>query len=283
MKKYGGWYALFGAPTPFDPTYKWVTSTFLSPMTLAVLRLTMAFYGLVTLVFAMSWDFGRLHESGSEFFAYFTELTYIGLTSYFWASGVQTLVYARGIKREGSAYVYPLQRWPRPLQFLHSLLFSTITTFPFVVTVVFWALLADAQTLGTPFGRWSNTSFHAMNSLFAIIEIVCSHGGPTPWVHMILLVVIAAGYLGVAYINYAHAHFYTYSFLDPATEGAHLAAYIVGIAVGICIVFAITRSACALREWIWRRHRGTVAPPRGASRVGSNTSEATQDWEIVQA
>lgn len=48
-----------------------------------------------------------------------------------------------------------------------------------------------------------------MNSLFAIIEIVASHGGPQPWIHMVFLVIIAALYLAVAYINHAVAGFYS--------------------------------------------------------------------------
>lgn len=36
---------------------------------------------------------------------------------------------------------YPLQRWPRALQVLHALLYSTIITFPFIVTIVFWGIL----------------------------------------------------------------------------------------------------------------------------------------------
>lgn len=59
-----------------------------------------------------------------RFFSYFTDLSYIGLISYLWASAVQTLVYA--FRRDGT---FPLQRWPRFLQFLHILLYSTITTF----------------------------------------------------------------------------------------------------------------------------------------------------------
>ena len=60
-----------------------------------------------------------------RFLSYFTRLSYIGVCAYFWASGVQTAFHALHPKRES----YPLQRWPRPLQFLHILLFATITTF----------------------------------------------------------------------------------------------------------------------------------------------------------
>lgn len=59
-----------------------------------------------------------------SFFSYFTHLSYIGLVAYYFAAGVQTLCYALKGGKE-----YPLQKWPRPLQVLHTLLYSTITTY----------------------------------------------------------------------------------------------------------------------------------------------------------
>jgi uncharacterized membrane protein len=69
-----------------------------------------------------------------RFFAAFTWLSWTGLCAYFWAAGVQTFAYgyARNQQRRGREQVgkrYPLQRWPRFLQFLHVLLLSTVTTF----------------------------------------------------------------------------------------------------------------------------------------------------------
>ena len=57
-----------------------------------------------------------------SFLSYFTLLSYIGLTAYYWAAAVQTFFYARYGR-------YPLCRWPRLLQGLHVLLQSTITVF----------------------------------------------------------------------------------------------------------------------------------------------------------
>lgn len=96
----------------------------------------------------------------ARFLSYFTDLSYIGLVAYFWASGVQTIAFAlRGQKS------YPLQSWPRILQFLHVLLFTTITVYresqylflsfsgqfstAFIVTVVFWSLLSSPSTFET--------------------------------------------------------------------------------------------------------------------------------------
>jgi len=65
-----------------------------------------------------------IESCDGRYFSYFTNLTYIGLCAYFFASGVQTAAYA---SEKGRGY--PLQRWPRVLQVLHVLLHSTIITY----------------------------------------------------------------------------------------------------------------------------------------------------------
>lgn len=65
-----------------------------------------------------------LTKVARRYFSYFTHLSYIGLCSYFFAAGVQTLFYARSGRTS-----YPLQYWPKFLQALHVLLFATIATF----------------------------------------------------------------------------------------------------------------------------------------------------------
>ena len=82
----------------------------------------------------------------------------MGLDAYFWAAGVQTIAFVLRGRRS-----YPLQTWPRFLQLLHVLLYTTVIIFrasfrsslpPFradankrlaiIVTAVFWSL----------FGAW---------------------------------------------------------------------------------------------------------------------------------
>lgn len=50
---------------------------------------------------------------------------------------------------------------------------------------------------------------HALNSVFAAFEIFCTHAGPTPWLHAPFLIILLAGYLGVAYITHATQGFYS--------------------------------------------------------------------------
>ena len=132
---------------------------------------------------------------------------------------MQTLSFALAVRR-GRESRYPLQSWPRPLQFLHLLLLSTITTFPILVTAIFWSLLSSPATLATSYSAWTNISGHAFNTLFAGIEILFTNVAPSlpkrpatgislPWVHVPFLILLLGGYLGVAYITFATQGFYS--------------------------------------------------------------------------
>lgn len=171
--------------------------------------------------------------------SYFTDLSYIGLVAYFWASGIQTIAFVIWGQK-----AYPLQKWSRILQFLHILLYTTITIFrefnawisqsksdhclaAFIVTVVYWTLLASSSTFRTKYSgmggvcsstaivhdrlllAWSNVSQHAMNSCFALFEILLTNAGPSPWSHIAPGLVLFACYLGVAYITHAAQGFYS--------------------------------------------------------------------------
>ncbi|KAH7921500.1 hypothetical protein BV22DRAFT_1038573 [Leucogyrophana mollusca] len=261
-------YERFGVGSPFDPANRLVTSPVFSSLTLGALRFLLALYTLVTTITVLASESLIYHDSKS-FLSYFTDLSYIGLVAYFWASSVQTLAFAlRGQKG------YPLQSWPRILQFLHVLLYSTIVVFPIIVTVVFWALLASPSTFNTKYSAWSNISQHAMNSLFAFFEIFLTNAGPSPWTHIVPVFILLLCYLGVAYITYATQGFYTYGFLDPSTQHGYLAAYIIGIGVGYCVIFVIVRGICVLR---WR----LVARFKDYSNESAEP-EALDEWEEVE-
>lgn len=137
----------------------------------------------------------------------------------------------------------------------------------------FFALLSDI--ISSLFTAWSNISKHALNSAMAIFEIGLTNIGPLPWIDMPVTVLILGGYLGVAYITHATQGIYStylsltcnninnnnnpfllaYSFLDPKKEGKLLAAYIVGIAVGQCIIFSLVTGLIYLREWLSRHKK----------------------------
>ncbi|KIM34877.1 hypothetical protein M413DRAFT_47246, partial [Hebeloma cylindrosporum] len=235
----------------YDRQFNLVTSHVLSPFLLAGTRLLIAVYVLVALIYML------VGASSSEtdidsFFSYFTNLTYIGICAYFFASGIQTLLYALKKSKTGEEG-YPLQQWPRILRYLHILLLSTVVTYPFLVTIVYWILLASSSTFATPYSAWSNISKHALNSVFAAFEIALSNIEPLPWIDLPVTIVILAGYLGVAYITHATQGIYTYSFLDPKKQGKKLAVYIIGIAIGQVVIFCIVVGILHLRKRLTKR------------------------------
>ncbi|KAI6129379.1 hypothetical protein EDD16DRAFT_1471474 [Pisolithus croceorrhizus] len=266
-------YASFGVSTPFDPSFALVTSPlpFLPPSVLGAVRALLAVYTLLAIIVILGFD-AAVYGSGPSYLSYFTSLSYIGLCAYFWASGVQTIAFAQTERR----ICYPLQKWPRPLQLMHVLLYTSIVVYPIIVTIVFWALLSSPQTLEGTFNAWSNISRHILNSVFALFEITCTNVSPPPWSHLGPVFIVLPLYLGVAYITRATQGFYTYSFLDPGSHPGLVAAYVFGIAIGYCIVFAVVKGVITLRCWLSRRRWGSEAD---AERLGE--PEALDEWEEV--
>ncbi|KAJ3965068.1 hypothetical protein EV361DRAFT_1021590 [Lentinula raphanica] len=234
-------YESLGASQPFDANRAFVTSPWFSSTILATIRGTIAAYTLVTLLFVLTWQTAVLHVSDG-YFPYFTELTQIGICSYYWASFTQTLVYAlRQRRSQKSTPEYPLQRWPRILQLLHIMLESTVVSYPILVTVIFWSLLATSTAFDTKFNAWSDVSLHILNTTWSLFEIIGTNSPPPRWYMLPCIIVILALYLALAYLVHATQRFYTYLFLDPSSSHGLLAGYIVGIAVGACIVFALVK------------------------------------------
>jgi len=202
-------------------------------------------------------------EASRASFSYFTSLTYWGLGFYFLAAAIHTFTYAR-------SGVPLLDRAPlsvrRLLQALHSLLYTTIVVYPFIVTIVYWGILYSGHWFDLEIDAWSNISEHMLNSVLALFEIVVPRTDPPPLIHMIWIVFILALYLALAYVTHATKGFYTYSFLDPA-KGGIVAAYCFGIAVGGIIVFGVVWGLIRLRKWLTeeklgRRGKFSSPPPQ---------------------
>lgn len=141
-------YHLMGVDAPFDPDHRFVTSWLLSPALLACLRGIIALYCSAVTITIYSYDAARgANSTLAQTFSYFTALTFWGLNFYF----IVSTLYTAGYARTGRTW---LQGLPRPLQSLHSLFYTTIVTFPFLVTLVFWIILYGS-------GPWFPTTFDA--------------------------------------------------------------------------------------------------------------------------
>ena len=91
----------------------------------------------------------RSDPSPAQSFSYFSNSSWWGITFYHIFASFHTLMYARN----GRA---PLQSWPRILQLLHGLLFSTVITYPLMVTIVFWGIQFTPEKFDTVSNTWSN-------------------------------------------------------------------------------------------------------------------------------
>lgn len=208
-----------------------------------------AIYALVTRFFIIGWTCTHSELGGCatarQSFSYFTILTYWGLAFYFLVAAIHTLTYALRARPL-------LDRFPRPLQALHSLFYTTVITYPFLVTIVYWAVLYKDPWFAREFDAWSNVSQHAINSAFALFELLIPRTSPPPWLHILWLIVILLGYLAVAYITVADQGWYVYDFLDYKETGGrgYVAAYIIGIAVGIVVIFLVAWALIWVRRWV---------------------------------
>ena len=125
----GKFYTWFRYTAPFDPECRYVTSTLVSPLVLAIMRSVMAGYMIVVTIVSIVWA-GAVSHTISLYFSYFTDITYIGLAAYMLFACIHGFDYAK----HGATRPYLLQRWPRFFQFCHQLLHATILGYPIIVS-----------------------------------------------------------------------------------------------------------------------------------------------------
>lgn len=243
-------YGLLGVHDSSESTNRYTTSWLLPPILLGLLRLLISTYCFVAIFFIFGWDDSHHNSLAARHsFSYFTNLTYWGLAFYFLFSSLHTLSYAS----TGRAW---LQTWPRPLQAAHALFYTTVVTFPILVTAVFWAVLYDGHWFPIVFTAWSNTSQHALNTGFACFEIFLPRTTPPPPLHLLILIILLALYLGLAYLTKATAGFYPYSFLDTSKGSGKVAAYAFGILAAIIVIFGVVWLVIFGRKWLTESRLG---------------------------
>jgi len=225
--------------TTDDYTSRFATSWFLSPLQLAIWRGIVSLYAFLVIFISLGHESS---ENAGRSFSYFTVLGYWGLAFYYAVSSAHSV----------SFWLYGeswLQKWPKSLQWLHSVFYATITVFPFVVTAVFWGALSWGA-FANEWLAWSNISQHALNSVFAFAEIVIPRTLPHPWLNLLPIVVLLALYLGLAYLTHSTQGFYVYPFLNPASGRGLIAGACIGILAAAVVVFVIVHYLIKLREWI---------------------------------
>ncbi|KAF7317444.1 hypothetical protein HMN09_00481100 [Mycena chlorophos] len=284
---------------PFDAPNALVTSPFFSSTVLASIRLAIACYTFAVLVFSIAWGVVVTHDAAG-FYSYFTHLTYTGICGYMFAAGLQTLMFVRRGEKG-----YPLQRWHKALRWLHLALLSTITTFPLLVSLVFWAVIADSSTFDTRFDStsvpiavpslppsfaspspvanarkaWSAISVHALNSVFALFEILGTNTPRVAWVFLPVGMLVLIAYTGVIYITYATQGFYAYSFMNPDGHPGKLALHIFGVGAAEVVMFCVAWGLVTLRVKLLARRAGAQVGVNVEAKASMGSFETGKETE----
>ena len=126
----------------------YVTSWALKPTVFAIYNLIATLFIFATIFVRWGMDSDTVGSS----FAYFTNLTWWGLGFYHLVTAYHGWKFSRG---KGM----PLERWGEGSQALHAIFYTTIITFPFLVTLVYWIILWSKTATDTTYEMWSNVSF----------------------------------------------------------------------------------------------------------------------------
>lgn len=242
----------------FDPNNTFVRSHFVSPLVLAGIRAVLSLYSFTTIITCYAWlahktatiklkdvNIGSytIQQSDAaigQSFSFFTYLTFWGLGFYFLVSSVHTFMYAFRQRTW-------LHNWPKPLQLAHSVYYSCTTSFPFLVTIVFWGTMNSGWPAGR-FEQWINISVHGLNSVFAITEIVLPATAPPPITHLSVVLLVLSVYLGLAYLTRYTQGFYVYEWMNPAHGNVSVILHVLGYAGGMITIFFIVRYAIVIRN-----------------------------------
>ncbi|CDM31735.1 hypothetical protein DTO013E5_2003 [Penicillium roqueforti] len=241
---------LFGVDRTTDVKHHFETSWILPPAVLAGLRGLISLYIFASIFIFWGW-YGTHDDPASigHSFSYFTWLTYWGTGFYMLFAAIHTAYYVR------TGHSVLLDRWPRVFRVLHSLLYVTVTTFPILVTVVFWAILFSPPWYKEPFTRWQNISQHVLNSVYALLEIILPATAPHPFIAIPFLLLILLLYLCVAYITHETEGWYPYSFLDVGDHGQKsnlVTGYCFGVLAAVLVFFVISWALIHLRRRLTR-------------------------------
>lgn len=270
----------------FDPHKTFVRSHFVSPLVLASIRAVMSIYSFTTIIICYTWlahktatislkdvNIGsyKVQQSDAaigQSFSFFTYLTFWSLGFYFLASSVHTFVYAFRQRTW-------LDKWPKPFQLAYSLYYSSITSFPFLVTIVFWCTMNSGWPAGR-FEQWINISVHGLNSVFAITEIVLPATAPPPIVHLSIILLVLSVYLGLAYLTRYTQGFYVYEWMNPAHGRASIVLHVVGYAGAMVILFLAMRYAMIARNMLAAK----METPRseGLQETAIRLDDASDTW-----
>lgn len=214
-----------------------VTSFWLPPLWVAVIRLTLFCYCATVLISNLTANV--LHGAGWSWAAYFTTLTYFGICCYYGVAGYNSLRY---LMCSNSV------KWMLALQWV---LYELFTCFAPLVTLVYWAILYPSQgPFDSRIDMWMGVSMHGVNTLLMLLEVFVLSRCPyymDGLAHWLIAMAVLCLYLALVYLMVGVYGFYVYPFFETKYFGAGgVAAVCLLIADVVAVVWIIQ---CLVHRW----------------------------------
>ncbi|KAG2194031.1 hypothetical protein INT47_009922 [Mucor saturninus] len=243
-----------------------VTSHWVSPKVFLAIRSLLALYS--TIVIWTDIGFDAYHGKFTGFFAFFTNLTFIGLHAYLITSTVHHIRYLR------NKNVDSFLKQPAFLNYLYVYLYCTVITNNIVTPVVFWGILARYLGPISTMQSWLNASVHGASFFLMIFDVIFNRM-KVP-IRMILFVFFTVVlYMFLTFIVHASAGYWVYPFLDWK-QGPITAAYYFAVAVIVVLAFFIQVLIHYVRDLIARKtarsHQNTVSDSQDMTKLETNHS-----------
>lgn len=237
---------------------KSVTSWFISPKSLLIIRGIICLYSWIVLIgktvnYAMNYD-------AISYLTYFTHFSYIGLVAYF---TLTAFCHSYGYVRKNKIPQHKLFNW------LFWLLYHTLAHFTTIIILTYWIFFSDyfVKTNPQPYNWWLNISIHALNFLFAIVEVFLNRQIMVAS-FVILNLILEILYLGVVNIYYAEHSKWVYEFLD-VTKGLKSFWWYLGLFIGFIVIYFIMYAVHMLRDYLGKNF-GSKSPLINVGTVNIN-------------
>jgi len=233
-----------------------VTSYFVSPKSLGIIRLLLALYAIC--VWAISIFYSAHNNSPAhEWRRYLTNTTFIGLIVYITSAAVHTLIYAFGKQPDNdcTAAAAEAEAGPKTLKpaafntRLHFLFYTIFVCMHLGVPIAYWLFLYRSRPHGTDH-IWLTLSYHGGDAVVLVVEVLLGRI-VLRWTDWFVLLICSTMYISYDVVLHMAASDWAYPVLDWS-NGPMVLAFYAGIPVLFSACFLVVMGLHRLRERLGR-------------------------------
>ncbi|GAA5817183.1 hypothetical protein MFLAVUS_010725 [Mucor flavus] len=220
-----------------------VTSHWVSSKTFFTIRSVLALYSFI--VMWVNIGFTASEGNGDSFFAFFTNLTFVGLHAYLITATVHHFRYLHNKNVNSFLDQYAV------LNYLYVFLYCTVISFNIVTPVVYWSLLSKGAGGMSPRESWLNVSVHGVSFFLMIFDVIFNRmKAPLRMIIFVLFTVLV--YMCLAFVVHATQGYWVYPFLNWE-QGPKAAIWYVAVAAIVIVSYLLQVLIHFLRDFVARK------------------------------